>query len=538
MIQIRNCSKVFGAENIFHQLNLNINDNEKIGLIGPNGCGKTTLMQCIAGILKPDQGFVHITVPNLQIAYLPQQVNPPEQETIASYLGLPIRQLAAAYQELELLSADILNQTEAYQTLLENIQSTESMLEMVQPVQTALGMKEIPLFQPFAHLSSGQKTRFGLLKIALDKAPLILLDEPTNHLDQNGRSWLIQWILQSDSAFLLISHDRDFIDQVANRIWYMDKTKQELTQYEGNYSNFKAFQRNQQEKQVKTQQQQLDEIVQLKHAARVARSQAVKKKGGKGDSGDKFAKGYFSDRTTTMIKKAKNLEKRMHELQDNLETLDNKDWLLSIKFQEAERSSERVIETQHIVFGYGVQEVVRSSGLQMRYGDRIVLTGENGSGKTTIMQTLMGNILPIEGSIITGHEIKRGYLTQEQSDMPDDLNAVTYIQSILPKDETSVRNFLARYLFTADKVFQPIISLSNGEKKRLSLAGLVYSGCNVLFLDEPLNHLDIPSREQIQSALQQFYGTILVVEHDPYFINSFPNQEWSIVDGQVYIEPM
>jgi ATP-binding cassette subfamily F protein 3 len=317
----------------------------------------------------------------------------------------------------------------------------------------------------------------------------------------------------------------------------MDKQKLELTQFEGNYSDFKTFQLNQYEKQVKAQELQQEEITQLKHAARVARAQAVKKKGGKGDSGDKFAKGYFNDRTTSMVKKAKNIEKRIEELQDNVENLDSKDWLLSIKFNETERSSERVIETQHIVFGYGDHEVVQSSGLSLRYGDRIVLTGENGSGKTTIMQTLMGNIAPLEGIITSGHEIKRGYLTQEQSDMPDDLNPVTYIQNILPKDETSVRNFLARYLFTADKVHQPIASLSNGEKKRLALAGLVYSGCNVLFLDEPLNHLDIPSREQIQAALQQFSGTILVVEHDPYFINSFPNQEWKIKNGKVLVVP-
>jgi ATP-binding cassette subfamily F protein 3 len=537
MIQIRNCSKAFGAENIFHQLNLNINENEKIGLIGPNGCGKTTLMQCIAGIQQPDQGNIHITIPGLEIAYLPQQVSAPEGQSIAAYLGLPASNLETAYQELEILSKDILNQADAYNQLLETIQITETLLENIQPMQSALGMEEISLFTPFNHLSSGQKTRFGLLRIALHKPPAILLDEPTNHLDQNGRAWLIQWVKLSQSAFLLISHDRDFIDNVANRIWYMDKQKQDFTQFEGNYSDFKSFQLNQHEKQVKTQELQQEEITQLKHAARVARAQAVKKKGGKGDSGDKFAKGFFNDRTTSMVKKAKNIEKRIQELENTMENLDSKDWLLSIKFNETERSSQRIIETQQIIFGYGKHEVVRSSGLSLRYGDRIVLTGENGSGKTTIMQTLMGNIPPLDGIITTGHEIKRGYLTQEQSDMPDDLNAVTYLQSILPKEETSVRNFLARYLFTADKVHQPIASLSNGETKRLALAGLVYSGCNVLFLDEPLNHLDIPSREQIQSALQQFSGTILVVEHDPYFINSFPNQEWQIKDGKVIIIP-
>jgi ATP-binding cassette subfamily F protein 3 len=224
-------------------------------------------------------------------------------------------------------------------------------------------------------------------------------------------------------------------------------------------------------------------------------------------------------------------------LEENLLPLINKDWLLSIRFQEASRSGDRVIEAQQLEFGYPGKVVVRSTALYVRFGDRIVLSGENGSGKTTILQTLAGILPPLSGSFITGHGIQRGYLTQEQQDLPDEETAVSYLQRIKSSDETTVRNFLARYLFTQNKVIQPIATLSNGEKKRLALAGLVYGGCNVLFLDEPLNHLDIPSREQIQTALNQFSGTILVVEHDPYFIRTFPTMHWHIEDGLIHIEP-
>lgn len=238
-----------------------------------------------------------------------------------------------------------------------------------------------------------------------------------------------------------------------------------------------------------------------------------------------------------MVKKAKTMEKRIHELEENLQPLVNKDWLLSIHFQETSRSGDRVIEAQQIEFGYPGKVVVRCNELSVRYGDRIVLSGVNGSGKTTILQTLAGILPPLTGSYTTGHGIQRGYLTQEQQDLPDEETAVSYLQRIKTSDETTVRNFLARYLFTQDKVMQPIATLSNGEKKRLALAGLVYGGCNVLFLDEPLNHLDIPAREQIQTALQQFSGTILVVEHDPYFIRTFPTLRWHIESGVIHIEP-
>jgi ATP-binding cassette, subfamily F, member 3 len=537
MIQIQNCSKAFGAEDVFHHLNLTINPHNKIGLIGPNGCGKTTLIQIIAGIQKPDQGSVKITQPGLKPAYLPQQVSAPLEQSITDYLGLPISQLEAAYRQLEDLSINILTQPGAYQQLLENIEISEQMLQRIRPMQVALDLENISLDQPFMHLSSGQKTRLTLMKIALDPPDLILLDEPTNHLDETGRDWLIEWIRQSDASMLIVSHDRDFIDQVAHSIWYMDKEKQEIIQFEGNYSNFKAYQQNQKEKLGKAYEMQCDEIHQLQQAVKTARAQTVKKKGGKGDSGDKFAKGFFNDRTTHMMKKAINLEKRLDDLQENLEAPNDKEWLLSIRFNETERGGDRVLETQQIEFGYGDHIVVHSEGLQVRYGDRIVLSGKNGSGKTTILQTLAGNLPPVTGMIRSGYGIQRGYLTQEQNDLPLMLHAVSYLQSLKPSDETVVRNFLARYLFTHDKVHQPMDTLSNGEKKRLALAGLVYRGCNLLFLDEPLNHLDIPAREQMQAALQQFSGTILVVEHDPYFIRTFPTLHWHIENGSIQISP-
>ena len=537
MIQIRNCSKSFGAETIFHQLNLNLNENDKIGLIGPNGSGKTTLMQLIARLQQPDQGSILYTIPCMEVVYLPQQVSAPDGQTVGEYIGLPIADIPSAYLELEKLSAQILTEGEAYQKLLEDIQTSEWMMEAMGSIRSALNLVDVPLDQPFEHLSSGQKTRTALMKIALKPTQVILLDEPTNHLDQTGRAWLMNWIRQCRSSMVLISHDRDFIDQVVTRLWVQDKTKQELIQFEGNYSAFKLYQQTQQEKQLKTLELQREEIQQLQHAVTVARAQAVKKKGGKGDSGDKFAKGFFSDRTTHMVKKAKTMEKRIHELEENLQPLVNKDWLLSIRFQMTERSGERVIEAQQIEFGYPGKVVVRCNELYIRFGDRIVLSGVNGSGKTTILQTLAGLLPPLTGNFTTGYGIQRGYLTQEQQDLPHTDTAVSYLQGIKSSDETPVRNLLARYLFTQDKVIQPIATLSNGEKKRLALAGLVYGGCNVLFLDEPLNHLDIPSREQIQTALQQFSGTILVVEHDPYFIRTFPTLRWHIEEGVINIEP-
>jgi ATP-binding cassette, subfamily F, member 3 len=539
MLSIHNLSKHFGIQPVLKNINFNISAGERIGLIGANGSGKTTLMRILAGLESSDSGDVASTRPNLRIGYLAQGMEFAPEQTLHSALGLdPDSQTDPALEVETLALALSQNPDDAalqaqYDSALYKL-STDS----TQPsaVLEPLGLSHLPADTPIAHLSGGQKTRLMLAKVLLEDPHLLLLDEPTNHLDIEMLEWLENWLNNFNGAVLIVSHDRTFLDNTVTTILELDSTTHTVHAYDGNYSSYLEQKLLEYDKQAQAYQDQQDEIAQLRRAAKHIRSLTVMKKGGKADGGDKFAKGFFGNRATKNVAgKAKHLEARIdHLLTEERIEKPQGSWKIKLDFGAPEYQSKDVLVTDSLSIGYAQSNpLLTDINLFIRAGQRVVLTGANGSGKTTIIRTIVGKIPPLAGSFRLGGAVKLGYMAQEQELLNPALNGVQTIQAVSNINETETRNFLHYFLFKGDAALRPAGELSFGERARLQLALLVAQGCTFLILDEPINHLDIPSRERFEEALENFNGTILAVVHDRSFIERFATDVWVAKDGVI-----
>jgi ATP-binding cassette subfamily F protein 3 len=395
-------------------------------------------------------------------------------------------------------------------------------------------LNDIPLDTPVKHLSGGQKTRLMLARVLLEEPHLLLLDEPTNHLDIEMLEWLEDWLNRFPGAALIVSHDRAFLDNTVTSILELDPNTHDIKSYPGNYADYLEQKLTEREKQAQAYQDQQDEIAQLHAAAAHIRGLTKMKKGGKADSGDKFAKGFFGNRATKNVAgRAKHIEARIEKLltEDRIEK-PRSSWQMKLDFDAPAHQSRDVLVTENLSVGYD-QPLLADLNLYIRAGQRIALTGPNGTGKTTLVRTIAGRLEPLAGSLKLGATVKLGYMAQEQELLNQDWNALQSIQSVAVFNETEARNFLHYFLFKGDDALRPTRDLSFGERARLQLGLLVAQGCTFLLLDEPINHLDIPSRARFEEALANFEGTILAVVHDRYFIERFASDVWTVRGDKV-----
>ena len=540
MLSIHNLNKNFGIQPVLKNINFNISAGERIGLIGVNGSGKTTLMRILAGFEQPDSGDVASTRPNLRVGYLAQGMEFDPQQTLHSALGLdPGSQTDPALEVESLAHALSKNPEDAelqaqYDAVILKLSAPQIPPEAI---LAPLGLDHFPADTPIAHLSGGQKTRLMLARVLLEDPHLLLLDEPTNHLDIEMLEWLEDWLNKFKGAALIVSHDRTFLDNTVTAILELDASSHTIKTYDGNYGDYLEQKLLEFDKQMQAFQDQQEELAQLRRAASHIRSLTVMKKGGKSDGGDKFAKGFFGNRATKNVAgRAKNIEARI----DQLLTEDKVDkpqgsWKLKLDFGTPDHQSKDVLVTDSLSIGYTSEKpLLTNINLFIRAGQRIVLTGPNGAGKTSFIRTVVGKLPPLAGSFRLGGATKLGYMAQEQELLNPALNPVETIQNISAINETETRNFLHYFLFKGDAALRPAGELSFGERARLQLALLVAQGCTFLILDEPINHLDIPSRERFEEALENFNGTILAIVHDRSFIERFATDVWQARDGKIY----
>ncbi len=539
MLSIHNLSKNFGIQPILQNINFNISAGERIGLIGANGSGKTTLMRILAGFEKTDSGDIASTRPNLRVGYLAQGMDFTPEQTILSALGLDPAAQTDPAAEVESL-AIALSQTPNDPDLQQQYDSALTRLSTInsQPenILTALSLDHFPLDTPISHLSGGQKTRLMLAKVLLEEPHLLLLDEPTNHLDIEMLEWLEDWLNQFQGAVLIVSHDRVFLDHTVTSILELDAVTHSIKTYDGNYSDYLEQKLAEGEKQAQAYQDQQDQIAQLRVAAGHVRSLTKMRKGGKADGGDKFAKGFFGNRATKNVAgRAKHIEARIeHILTEEKVEKPRASWQMKLDFGAPDHQSKDVLVTESLSIGYTIENpLLTNLNVFIRAGQRVVLTGPNGAGKTSFIRTVIGKIPPLAGSFRLGGATKLGYMAQEQELLNPNLSALQIIQAVAPLNETDTRNFLHYFLFKGDIALRPARELSFGERARLQLATLVAQGCTFLILDEPINHLDIPSRERFEEALENFKGTILAVVHDRSFIERFASDIWMAKDGKI-----
>ena len=537
MLTAHHLYKTYGIQPILQDISFSIGHDERVGLIGPNGCGKTTLMRILAGIERPDSGTVVATRSNLRVGYLAQGMEFDADQTIQSSLSLyPVSEAALEAEITSLASALASNPNDTriqtkYDTALRQLSITNDELPTI---LGPLGLADMPLDTPVRHLSGGQKTRLMLARVLLEEPHLLLLDEPTNHLDIEMLEWLEEWLAKFKGAALIVSHDRAFLDNTVTSILELDPNTHGMRSYPGNYADYLEHKLSEREKQAQAYQDQQDELVQLRSAAMHIRGLTKMKKGGKADSGDKFAKGFFGNRATKNVAgRAKHIEARIEKLltEERIEK-PKQNWQMKLDFGARAHQSKDVLIAEKLSVGYD-DPLLRDLNLSIRAGQRIALTGPNGTGKTTLVRTIAGKLHPLAGSLKVGATVKLGYMAQEQELLNPGLNALQTIQNIAPFNETEARNFLHYFLFKGDDALRPTRELSFGERARLQLGLLVAQGCTFLLLDEPINHLDIPSRARFEEALANFKGTILAVVHDRYFIERFASDIWTVKDGKI-----
>jgi ATP-binding cassette, subfamily F, member 3 len=538
MLTAHNIYKSYGTQPVLDDISFSISHNERIGLIGPNGAGKTALLRILAGIGQPDSGIVASTRPNLRIGYLAQGMDFDPEGTLQSTLSLTSASPSELESEITSL-AHALSSNPNDSTLQVKYDSALDQLSAVsnQPLAILgpLGLAEMPFDAPVKYFSGGQKTRLMLARILMEDPHLLLLDEPTNHLDIEMLEWLEGWLNRFQGAALIVSHDRAFLDNTVTSILELDPKTQSLKAYPGNYTKYLYVKQKEYEKQNDEYQDQIIELRKLHNAARHLRRISQFKRGGKSDTNDKFAKGFFGDRTTHTARRALRIEKRIEKtLDENRKEKPVPGWQMKLDFGAPAHQSKDVLITESLSIGYTPEKpLLENLILHIRAGQRIGLTGANGTGKTSLIRTIAGKLRPLAGSLKLGQTVKLGYMAQEQELLNPNFTALQTIQDVSSFNETKARNFLHYFLFKGDDALRPTSELSFGERARLQLGTLVAQGCTFLLLDEPINHLDIPSRARFEEALASFEGTILAVVHDRYFLERFATEIWNVRDGRI-----
>ncbi len=537
MLKVSNITQHYGSELILKDVSFVLNPGERVGLIGPNGCGKTTLLRIITGQLAPDAGGVQFTPPEVRVGFLEQGFAHRGAQTVAQFLQMGEEALAEAEAQVAALAETLFTREpepralEAYSEALARLEALATAAPAeheATAVLAGLGLAHVSLDTPLGILSGGQKTRLGLARLLLHRPEIVLLDEPTNHLDIEALEWLEAWLRAYAGAALLVSHDRTFLDHTVTRILDLDPETHTLTEYVGNYSAYLETWERQREKQLAQWRDEQAEIRRIQGDIHRTAMQAL--------SVELTTKPHdFTIRryAKKVAQKAKSRERKLERYMESEERVEKPKltWRMKLEFTEAPTSGREVLVLENLAAGYGGIPLFRNVDAILGAGERVALIGPNGAGKTTLLKVIMGQLAPLEGRARLGTHVQVGYYAQEQETLDPDSTPFEVIRAVAALSDTDVRSFLHYYLFSGDDVFIPVRALSYGERARLTLARMVAMGCNFLLLDEPINHLDIPSRTQFERAMTAFEGTVLAVVHDRYFIHAFATGIWALQGG-------
>lgn len=504
LLQTNDVERRFGADVLFHNINLQVQDHGRTALVGRNGAGKTTLLKMIAGITSPDEGNIS-KVKGLSIGYLAQDQGLDSRNSIWAELDTvfaPLHQAEREIHELENQIASLASDSQDYQQAMQKYDHLQSAFKKkggyeyqsrMRGILTGFGFGEEYYETPIDALSGGQKTKLALAKILLQEPNLLILDEPTNHLDMNVLAWLEDYLKSYAGALLVVSHDRYFLDHVVKDVYDLDNRT--LTHYTGNYTQFVQHKQERLRAEWKHYDQQQKKIAKLED---------------------------FVNRNIVRASTTKQAQARRKQLakMDKLERPTTDDKSIHFHFHSDHSSGNEVLDVDQLKVGYDNQVLAGPLSFTVRKPQRIGIIGPNGIGKSTLLKTLLHRIPAISGTIKLGANLEIGYYDQEQQQLHPNKTVLDEVWDDHPEiPEKDIRSLLGSFLFVGDDVYKVVHELSGGEKARLELTKLSFSPINFLILDEPTNHLDIDSREVLESAINEFSGTVLFVSHDRYFIN-------------------
>ncbi len=543
MLRVSHLSKSYGVVAILDDVSFVLNRGERAGLVGVNGAGKTTLLRIIAGIEQPDAGFARLDA-HATLGYLPQGLNLDDALTLDELIRQGVSVWDEAKRAMDALAQKLERDASNEKLLAEYGDAVARFEELggyevetrIEEILRGLGLENVPRDLSIAKLSGGQRTRAGLARLLISEPSVLLLDEPTNHLDVDALEWLEQFIQNYAGAVLIVSHDRVFLDNTVSQILELDDATHRVKIYHGDYSGYELAKAHERAQHLSHWQAQQAEIHRMEQDIARTKEQAlwVEKTT---TSGQPTVRRYAKK----VARKAKSREKKLERYLESTDRVEKPKagYALKLDFGEMPRSGQMVLSLEEV--GHSYQSPVsslqsflfRNVNAILRHGERVALIGANGTGKTTLLKIIVGELEPTEGHVHLGANVRIGYMPQEQEILDATQTPLSLIRSLMPVDETDARHFLHYFMFERDEVFTPIGKLSYGERARLILAKLVSEKANVLILDEPINHLDIPSRENFQAALSAFPGTILVAVHDRAFIQRFATRIWEMKAGRL-----
>jgi len=515
LLAAENISKKFSDQIIIDQISFTVKARDKIGLVGKNGIGKTTLFELLVGNIETDKGTITRSRSCL-IDYIPQDKSALQDTTLSEYVTSARSDLLQMRRDISILEERLMKMPSDKASLdkLGHIQhkfETEGGFTFENEVATILhgvGFEKDRHHERISNFSGGEKNRAGLAHALAGRGNLLLLDEPTNHLDIESTLWLENYLAEIDKSYIIVSHDRAFLSAAVNQVWEIQFAKLHL--YKGNFENYLIERKDRKRLHEHRYKHQQEEIKRLEDF--VQRNMAGQK-----------------------TKQAKSKLKYLNRIK-RLPPPRSDGSAANINVQSSGRSYAHVLEVKDLTIGYGSDPVLSDVNFDLYRGDKVGLIGRNGSGKTTILLSLIGELSPIAGDIRLGNNVDVAYFDQELTELDPDVSAMDTIWDIDPTAEMGkIRSYLARFGFTGEDSYKLVKTLSGGEKTKLAMAKLLYYPANFLIFDEPTNHLDIDAREILEQALKEYEGSCLIVSHDRHFLECVTDKIFHVIDGQLNI---
>ena len=511
LIRLENVTKLYDPDLILEDISVSIEHRDRLGLIGRNGTGKTTLLKIINGSLANFKGKI-VSAKGLRIGYLSQEPELARDCTLRQEM-LKVFEKRRALEDKMLLLAEEMETAEAPHllTTYARIQEQHEQLggydyeHEINRILGGLGFSELDFNLPIHVLSGGQKSRATLAKLLLEKPDLLLFDEPTNHLDINGIEWLENYLnIEYNGAVLVVSHDRYFLDKVVRKVWELEEHK--INIYRGNYAKY----------------------VETKRVEQLVGERQFKKQQAFIEHEEDFIRRNMAGQRT---REAQGRQKKLARL-ERVEKPKSDAPTLNLSFMPETRGGNDILRCQNVGKAFGDKAIFTDLNFEVYRRDVIGIIGTNGTGKTTFFRMMLGDEAPTQGEMWVGPTLKFGYYAQELEGLNPDNEIINEIWALRPKQtQGEIRSFLSKFLFSGDDVFKRIGNLSGGEQSRVLLTKLLLANANVLLLDEPTNHLDIPAREALEAALQEYPATLFIISHDRYLLNNLATK-LLIFDGK------
>jgi ATP-binding cassette subfamily F protein 3 len=519
LYRFENIEKSYGAHDVLRGVTWQHNPGEKVGLVGRNGAGKTTLFKLLLKEEEPDRGEI-IRASGLTIGHVSQHLDAEPGMTLFDYVETAFEEVLAIERKMRVIEHDLADTTRAdHDRLLEKYSELQHDYEHangytlhaeVERVLSGVGFEKPDWQRPIHEFSGGQQNRAMLARVLLTKVDLLLLDEPTNHLDLNGIEFLEEFLQSFKGSYLLISHDRTFLNRTIEKLVELAHGK--LIEYHGNYERFLQQREERMEKMAVDYERQQEFI----------------------ERTQEFIRRNIAGQKT---KQAKSRRKMLGRL-DEVERPETDETLATFRMEAGPRSGAVSLTADHLTAGYQEKPIVNDLTMVIRRGERYAIMGPNGSGKSTLLKTFAGRLQPLGGSVAYGHNVQVGYYDQTLGDLDPNGTVIDEVWNLdHTRTEEQVRGYLAQFSFFDDDVFKKTRDLSGGERGRLALAKIMYVGGNLMLLDEPTNHLDVYTREALEEALEQFTGALVVVSHDRYFIDRVAENIMLVEEGHAEVYP-